>query len=414
MSHLYNISIYLYSFFIQIASVFNSKARLWVDGRKDIFQRIRAALEDEPSGEERKIAWFHCASLGEFEQGRPVIEEFRSRFPAYKIFLTFFSPSGYEVRKNYRGADYIFYLPADTMHNAQRFISLVNPQIAFFIKYEYWYNYFRNLYQKQIPFYIISAIFRPGQHFFQWYGSWFRDQIKQVNWFFLQDNESAKLLLKTGINKFSVTGDTRFDRVCAIARQVRSYPLVEKFCGESQVILSGSSWAEDEEILFPMMNKSGSSLKFIIAPHETHPARISSLLSRLKIPALKYSEANSVNIHDFRVLIIDSIGILAHLYQYAFIAYIGGGFGAGIHNILEAAAFGVPVVFGPNYKKFREAKDLISSGGAYTISDANEFIQITNRLMTQPEEYSASAEICYQYVRDHKGATEKIMEKING
>jgi 3-deoxy-D-manno-octulosonic-acid transferase len=414
MSHLYNISIYLYSFFIQIASVFNSKARLWVDGRKDIFQRIRAALEDEPSGEERKIAWFHCASLGEFEQGRPVIEEFRSRFPAYKIFLTFFSPSGYEVRKNYRGADYIFYLPADTMHNAQRFISLVNPQIAFFIKYEYWYNYFRNLYQKQIPFYIISAIFRPGQHFFQWYGSWFRDQIKQVNWFFLQDNESAKLLLKTGINKFSVTGDTRFDRVCAIARQVRSYPLVEKFCGESQVILSGSSWAEDEEILFPMMNKSGSSLKFIIAPHETHPARISSLLSRLKIPALKYSEANSVNIYDFRVLIIDSIGILAHLYQYAFIAYIGGGFGAGIHNILEAAAFGVPVVFGPNYKKFREAKDLISSGGAYTISDANEFIQITNRLMTQPEEYSASAEICYQYVRDHKGATEKIMEKING
>ena len=414
MSHLYNISIYLYSFFIQIASVFNSKARLWVDGRKDIFERIHAALEDEPTGEERKIAWFHCASLGEFEQGRPVIEEFRSRFPAYKIFLTFFSPSGFEVRKNYKDADYIFYLPADTRLNAERFISIVNPRMVFFIKYEYWYNYLRCLHNKEIPFYIISAIFRPGQHFFKWYGSWFRDQIKQVTCFFLQDNESAKLLLKIGINRFSVTGDTRFDRVYAIARQFHSYPLIEEFCRDSQVILAGSSWAEDEEILFPMMNKSGSSLRFIIAPHETHSERISSLISRLKIPALRYSEAGNENIHDFRVLIIDSIGILAHLYQYPFIAYIGGGFGSGIHNILEAAAFGVPVIFGPNYKKFREAKELISLGGAFTISDANQFIQITNRLLTHTEEYSTSSVICYQYVQEHKGVTEKILEKING
>jgi 3-deoxy-D-manno-octulosonic-acid transferase len=414
MSFLYNISIYLYSFIIHFASFLNTKARLWINGRKDIFSRISEAVENEPSGETRKIAWFHCASLGEFEQGKPVIEAFRSRFPGYKIFLTFFSPSGYEVRKNYKDADYIFYLPADTKHNAERFISLVNPQIVFFIKYEYWYNYLRNLYQKKIPFYIISAIFRPGQHFFKWYGSWFRDQIKQVNWFFLQDHESATLLLKIGINTFSITGDTRFDRVYAIARQVHSYPLIEKFCGDSQVILAGSSWAEDEEILFPMMNKSGSSLRFIIAPHETHPARISSLISRLKIPALRYSEANSENIHDFRVLIIDCIGILAHLYQYPFIAYIGGGFGSGIHNILEAAAFGVPVVFGPNYKKFREARDLISLGGAFTISDANQFIQITNHLLSMPEEYSECAEICYKYILEHQGATEKIMEKIHG
>jgi 3-deoxy-D-manno-octulosonic-acid transferase len=229
----------------------------------------------------------------------------------------------------------------------------------------------------------------------------------------LQDNESAKLLLKIGINAFSVSGDTRFDRVCTIARQVHSYAMIEKFCGDSQVILAGSSWPEDEEILFPMMNKSGSSLKFIIAPHETHAARISSLISRLKIPALRYSEANSENIHDFRVLIIDCIGILAQLYQYPFIAYIGGGFGSGIHNILEAAAFGVPVVFGPNYEKFREAKDLISLGGAFTISDANQFIQITNHLLIHAEEYSKSAEICNKYVLERKGATEKIMEKIN-
>jgi len=414
MSHLYNISIYLYSFVIQVASFFNSKARLWIDGRKDIFKRIKEALEDEPSGEARMIAWFHCASLGEFEQGRPVIEEFRSRFPAYKIFLTFFSPSGFEVRKNYKDADYIFYLPADTRLNAERFISIVNPRMVFFIKYEYWYNYLRCLHNKEIPFYIISAIFRPGQHFFKWYGSWFRDQIKQVTCFFLQDNESAKLLLKIGINRFSVTGDTRFDRVYAIARQFHSYPLIEEFCRDSQVILAGSSWAEDEEILFPMMNKSGSSLRFIIAPHETHSERISSLISRLKIPALRYSEAGNENIHDFRVLIIDSIGILAHLYQYPFIAYIGGGFGSGIHNILEAAAFGVPVIFGPNYKKFREAKELISLGGAFTISDANQFIQITNRLLTHTEEYSTSSVICYQYVQEHKGVTEKILEKING
>jgi 3-deoxy-D-manno-octulosonic-acid transferase len=414
MSHLYNISIYLYCFFIRIASLFNAKARLWIEGRKGVLERIMEALEGEPTGDTRKIAWFHCASLGEFEQGRPVIEEFRSRFPAYKIFLTFFSPSGYEVRKNYSDVDYIFYLPLDTKGNAERFIALVNPQMVFFIKYEYWYNYLWNLHEKKIPFYIISAIFRPDQHFFKWYGSWFRDQIKQVDWFFLQDHESARLLLNIGINTFSITGDTRFDRVSAIARQVHSFPLVEKFCGDSQVILSGSSWAEDEEILFPMMNKSGSVIKFIIAPHETHPARISSLVSRLKIPALRYSEANSENIDDFRVLIIDSVGILAHLYQYSFIAYIGGGLGAGIHNILEAAAFGIPVVFGPNYEKFREAKDLLSLGGAFTISDANQFIQITNQLLTHPDEYSTSAEICYKYVQVHKGATEKIMERING
>jgi 3-deoxy-D-manno-octulosonic-acid transferase len=221
-------------------------------------------------------------------------------------------------------------------------------------------------------------------------------------------------LTKIGISSFSVTGDTRFDRVYAISMQVHTYPLVEKFCEDSQVILVGSSWAEDEEILFPMMNKSDSSLRFIIAPHETHPARISSLISRLKIPALRFSEANGENIYQYRILIIDCIGILSHLYQYPFIAYIGGGFGSGIHNILEAAAFGVPVVFGPAYEKFREARELISLGGAFAISDANQFIQITNQLLTQPLQYSGSSETCYKYVQDHRGAAEKIMKKIHG
>jgi 3-deoxy-D-manno-octulosonic-acid transferase len=412
MSFLYNISIHLYSFLIHAVSLFNRKAHLWIEGRKNIFERIEEALENTPKDKSGKIAWFHCASLGEFEQGRPVIEEFRSRFPSYKILLTFFSPSGYEVRKNYTGADWIFYLPADTIQNAETFISLVKPHMAFFIKYEYWYNYMRILHQK--PFYIISAIFRPGQHFFKWYGSWFRNQIRHVTWFFLQDHESAKLLLEKGINSFSITGDTRFDRVFAISRHPHSFPLVEKFCEDSQVILAGSTWPEDEEILFPMIMKSGSSQRFIIAPHETHPERISSLVSRLKIPVLKYSEARNENVLDFRILIIDSVGILAHLYQYSDIAYIGGGFGSGIHNILEAAAFGIPVIFGPNYEKFREAKELISLGGAFTISDTNQFIQYANRLLGSADEYSGCAETCRKYVHEHHGATEKIMEKIYG
>jgi 3-deoxy-D-manno-octulosonic-acid transferase len=414
MSHLYNISIYIYLIVIRFASFFNRKAGLWTQGRKDIFDRISEALENEPTGEARKIALFHCASLGEFEQGRPVIEEFRARFPAYKVFLTFFSPSGYEIRKNYGDADYIFYLPADTRNNAEKFISIVNPRMAFFIKYEYWFNLLRGLRKKEIPVYIISAIFRPGQHFFKWYGSWFREQLKLVSWFFLQDKESAELLTKIGISSFSVTGDTRFDRVCEISAQIHPFPLVEKFCEDSQVILAGSTWPEDEDILFPMMVKSGSSVKFIIAPHETHPERISSLVSRLKIPALKYSEASNENIHEFRILIIDYIGILAHLYKYPFLAYIGGGFGSGVHNILEAAAFGIPVVFGPGYKKFREARDLVVSGGAFTISDANQFIKITNQLLNEPLRYSESSEICYEYVQGHKGATEKILKKIHG
>jgi 3-deoxy-D-manno-octulosonic-acid transferase len=414
MFFVYNIFIQVYTAFIFIASIFSRKAKLWINGRKEIFEKIAYAMNEKQLMDPGKIAWFHCASLGEFEQGRPVIEEFRSRFPAYKIILTFFSPSGYEVRKNYIGADCIFYLPADTIDNAERFISLVDPEMVFFVKYEYWYNYMRILHRKKIPFYVISAIFRPQQHFFTWYGSWFRDQLRNVTWFFLQDHESAQLLLEKGIDTHSITGDTRFDRVYEISGHPQSFPLVEKFCDNSQVIIAGSTWPADEEVLFPVIWKSGSTQKFIIAPHEIHHERISSLLSRLKIPALKYSEASNENINDFRILIIDSLGILSHLYQYPDIAYIGGGFGSGIHNILEAAAFGIPVIFGPNHEKFREAKDLISLGGAFTISDTNKFIKITNHLLSSPEAYSASAEACSKYVKENQGATKKIMEKIYG
>lgn len=414
MRSLYNLSIHVYLLLIRILSPFNHKAKWWIEGRKNILERIREALGDEPRDDSRMIAWFHCASLGEFEQGRPVIERFRERFPGYKIFLTFFSPSGYEVRKNYKGADYIFYLPADTIGNAEEFITVVNPRMAFFIKYEYWYNYLGKLHEKGIPIYMVSAIFRPDQHFFRFYGGWFLEQLRTVTWFFLQDPESAKLLLKAGISHFMITGDTRFDRVNEITRHLHAFPLIERFCENSQVILCGSTWSEDEEVLIPLLEKSGHELKYIIAPHETHNARIISLESRLKIPALKFSEAGPRNIDDYRILIIDSIGILAHLYQYAFLAYIGGGFGSGIHNILEAATFGIPVVFGPNYRKFREANDLIGLGGAFTVTNANQFIQITDQLLTDPGKYARSGEICLKYVKEHTGATDKILEKING
>jgi 3-deoxy-D-manno-octulosonic-acid transferase len=414
MSCLYNIFIQLYSFGIRVASLFDRKAKTWMTGRKDIFRRICEALESESHGNDRKIAWFHCASLGEFEQGRPVIEAFRQQKPDYRIFLTFFSPSGYEIRKNYDKADHVFYLPADTPANARKFIELVNPAIVFFIKYEYWFNYMEVLHDRKIPLYVVSAIFRPDHVFFKRYGSWFLERIRQVEWFFLQDQESAKMLMKAGITSFSVTGDTRFDRVEAISRKVQAFPLIEEFCGESDVILAGSTWPEDEEILFPMIYKSDASLKFIIAPHEIHASRISSIISRLKIPALKYSETIGANMQDFRILVVDSMGILAHLYRYAFVAFIGGGFGGGIHNILEAAAFGVPVMFGPNYQKFREAKELIIAGGAFTVSEANQVIQLVNHFLANPESYHKSAATCAKYVQENRGATEKIMEKING
>ena len=414
MSSLYNFAIYIYTLAIHVASFFNSKAGLWREGRKDIFLRIEEALITTGSVEKNRIAWFHCASLGEFEQGRTMIEQFRSQFPEVKIFLTFFSPSGYEVRKTYQGADFIFYLPADTKKNAERFITLVHPELVFFIKYDFWYNYLAVLRRKNVPVYFISAIFRHDQYFFKWYGKWFRDQISSVRWFFLQDEDSAKLLSSIGINSFSITGDTRFDRVDSIVHNLHSFPLVERFIGNSKVILGGSTWPADEQILFSSIKTSGDRVKYIIAPHETDVTRIASLVSQLPLPCVKYSELDENNAVHFRILVIDCIGILSHLYQYATVAYIGGGFGAGIHNILEAAAFGVPVIFGPEYSSFREAKELISLGGAFSIKNAVTFNQTINHLLTDADDYARTYDICRNYVQEKKGSTNKIMGKIHG
>jgi 3-deoxy-D-manno-octulosonic-acid transferase len=408
---LYKIFIYLYVSAIRIASLFNEKAGLWVSGRKDILQKIAETIPHEHA--QPKTAWFHCASLGEFEQGRPVIEAFRETYPDSLIFLTFFSPSGYEIRKNYPGADHVFYLPADSRVNAEKFIDILSPDIVFFIKYEFWYNYLSVLKERSIPTFMVSAIFRPSQPFFRWYGSWFRKQLNNLSWFFVQDEESALLLHGIGILKVSVSGDTRFDRVSTIAGRERKQPGIGEFCSGSPVLLAGSSWPEDEKILLPFIRENKTEFKFIIAPHEVHQDRIVELMAQLGPGSIRFSQANETNFREARILVIDSIGILASLYRYAFVSFIGGGFGAGIHNILEPAAFGVPVIFGPNYRRFREARELIREGGAFSITDEGDFRKVISRMADVKGEHDRASAICAAYVTNHKGATLHIMRHIH-
>ncbi len=407
MPLLYNFAIFFYYQAIRIASLFNPKAKLWIKGRKDIFKQIETSI-----GSEDKISWFHCASLGEFEQGRPIIEAFRKQFPGYKILLTFFSPSGYEIRKNYAGADFIFYLPIDNPANARRFIKLVHPSIAIFIKYEFWYNYLTQLKKNNIPVLVVSAIFRPEQHFFAWYGGWFRKMLKNITHIFVQNKVSMALLNSAGIENVSISGDTRFDRVASIAGNAKQFPLIETFAGNDKLFLAGSTWPADESLLISLIDQHLPGLKFIIAPHETDKDRINQLLSRLNAPALCYSQANEKTISDYQVLIIDSIGILSHLYRYATLAYIGGAFGKGLHNILEAATFGNPVLFGTNYQKFKEAVDLIQRKGVFSITNADELIYKTRELLSDKNYHDKCSEICRNYVIQNQGATGIILAKI--
>ncbi len=407
MSVIYTLTIHLYHFLISIGSLFNGKAKLWVEGRRSIFGRLQDAI---PKGE--KIAWFHCASLGEFEQGRPVIEAFRTARPDFKILLTFFSPSGYKVRKDYDGADWIVYLPTDTLRNAKRFLQIINPKFAVFVKYEYWFNYMKVLRQKEIPLIVVSAIFRPGQRFFKWWGTWQRKMLGTVTHFFVQNNASKQLLNSVGISRVTISGDTRFDRVYQVAEQKKAFPLIAKFRNGNKILLAGSTWPSDEEAIISYIQQKPKGIKFIIAPHEVHGQRIQSLINNLTIHPLRFSQATEENIRSSNVLIIDSIGILSHLYQYAWCAYIGGGFGVGIHNILEAATFGKPVIFGPNYQKFREACDLISLGGAFSVSSEKDFKLIIDKFYMNGHFHKSAAEITREYVADNRGATAQIVEFI--
>lgn len=407
MFFLYNLSICFYSGFIRVAALFNEKAKKWVNGRKNWQNRLAEVISND-----KKYVWFHASSLGEFEQGRPVMEAFRGKFPQYKIILTFFSPSGYEVRKNYPGADIIFYLPLDTYCNAKKFIETVNPVMVFFIKYEFWFNYIHLLNKKNIPLYFFSVKFRSGQHFFSWYGGWFRKQLGKIDWIFVQDKASENLLQGIKCERCSVSGDTRFDRVLAVSQQKKSFPLIEQFAEGAKVMVAGSTWPPDEEMMVDIINKFSGRLKFIIAPHEIHTDRIAAMQQQIKSYSVKFSEAETKNLKDANVLIIDSIGILLHLYQYARFAYIGGGFGKNIHNILEAATFGVPVLFGPNYHKFQEAIDLIKSGGAFPVGNQTELEVYVEKLTVNKEWQQKCSAICKNFVSQNAGATAIIMNKI--
>jgi 3-deoxy-D-manno-octulosonic-acid transferase len=407
MNLLYNIAIYLYLTAINVASLFNKKAKLWRNGRKKQFELLRSKIKPED-----RIFWFHASSLGEFEQGRPVMEKVKKEFPQIKILLTFFSPSGYEIRKNYEVADYVFYMPIDTKKNAVKFIDVVKPEMAFFIKYEFWFNYIDCLFKKNIPVYFFSVIFRKDQHFFKWYGSWFRQNLKKINWFFVQNIDSIDLLKRIQVDNVSLCGDTRFDRVFEVTQNKKSFPLIEKFCGGNKIVLAGSSWPADEEILAEYIKTSDPDVKFIIAPHEIHKEHLESIIQKLKVPFIKYSKISNENIPDKKVLIVDCIGILLHLYQYASFAYIGGGFGKSIHNILEAATFGKPVIFGPNFNKFQEAKDLVRLGGAFKIQNYDDFKIISDKLLSNKNYLNERSFVCANYVKENTGATKIIFNKI--
>ncbi len=409
MQFIYNFSIRIYYFIIKISSLFNAKAKLFVDGRKNLFSNLGKIDFDN------KIAWFHCASLGEFEQGRPLIEKFKKEYPNYKILLSFFSPSGYEIRKNYENADYIIYLPIDTPKNAKRFVNIIKPDIVFFVKYEFWYNFIKEIKKNEIPLYIVSSIFRENQIFFKWYGKWYRKILFNISHFFVQDIESKKLLEKISIANVTIAGDTRFDRVYEIVKKAKELPIINNFKKNSLLFIAGSTWKPDEEIITSYINKKQDNVKYIIAPHEIDEINIKRIENNISndITVIRYSKANEENIDSYKVLIIDNIGLLSSIYKYGDVAYIGGGFGKGIHNVLEAACYGIPIMFGPNYSKFKEAIELIKKNGAFSICSYNEFETNLNIFVNSNQKLSKAGEIAARYVISKKGVTAKILDSIN-
>jgi putative 3-deoxy-D-manno-octulosonic-acid transferase len=393
---------------VAIASCFNKKVKKMWAGERQAIKVLREKVDPNA-----RYIWFHAASLGEFEQGRPLMEYLRKTHPEYKILLTFFSPSGYEVRKNYEGADIICYLPLDTIRNARRFLRAIKPVMAFFIKYEFWYNYLHILQHRGIPTYSVSSIFRPDQIFFQWYGKGYGRVLKCFTHFFVQNIESKNLLAKLDIHDVEVVGDTRFDRVLQIKEASKQLPIVEKFTeNTSKVFIAGSSWLPDEEIFLKYFNLH-KDWKLIVAPHvigEDHLAQIFELLKGRRV--VRYTEATEENVKEAEVLIIDCFGLLSSIYHYATISYVGGGFGVGIHNVLEAAVWDIPVIFGPNNKRFQEAQGLIMAGGGFEINDYQSFRDLMMRFETDEMFLQTSKKHAGEFVKGRAGATEKIMGSL--
>jgi len=407
MRWLYNLTILGYFLLVKIVSIRNEKARKWLEGRKDIFKRLRETITP---GE--KILWFHASSLGEFEQGRPVIEAIRKLKPDYKILLTFFSPSGYELKKDYKYADYVFYLPLDTKRNAARFIDIVRPEKVFFIKYEFWYNYLTQLKEEGIPTYIFSALFRPSQIFFKPWGKWYLKAIATYEHIFVQNQESFDILHKFGFINVSVSGDTRLDRVGEISDAAPRLDKLETFCCGQKAIIAGSTWKEDEDLFIPYLNKSPRGQKFVIAPHEVTPQSLERVCSALEKPYALYSTASTQELTDAEVLIVDGYGYLVSIYRYGMLAYVGGGFTSGIHSTLEPAAFGLPVIFGPDYQKFQEAHDMLSLGAATCINNYEELEMQIDSYRSNPEKLISASALARGYVNKNRGASKEIVKYL--
>lgn len=406
--------IILYNFFIgllrcvyRIAALFHEKAKAFVRGRVNAFENMARALENNTS----PVIWVHCASLGEFEQGRPLIESIKKEWPHFKILLTFFSPSGFEVQKNYPQADFVFYLPWDTKRNAQRFIALSKPVLSLFVKYEFWHYYLAELKKQGIPVLSVSSIFRPDQLFFKSHGKFYRNILRNFTYFFVQNDVSVKLLRSVGIENCKQAGDTRFDRVAELTQQSIHLPIIEKFKDKQHTWVIGSCWAEDMDVLAPFINAHANTLKFIIAPHEIEEAFLASIEHMLQVKTTRLSVASEKKIEECCVLIIDNVGMLSKLYRYGEFAYVGGAFGKGLHNILEPACYGMPIFFGnENYKKYQEAVDLIMRGGAFEIADYVDLKSKYELLMSRPENYVLACEVASAYVKENLGATMLIME----
>lgn len=405
MRFLYNTSIHVYHLLIWVVSFKNPKAKKWLTGRRGLFEKIQQ--EVVPG---KNLLWFHVSSLGEFEQARPVIERVKKYSPEYRILLTFFSPSGYELRKDYASADYVYYLPLDTPRNAARFLDLIKPDKVFFVKYEFWFNFLSELQQRGIPTYLFSALFRQSQYFFQPWGKWFRKILRVYTHIFVQNQSSFEMLQKFGFDNVSISGDTRLDRVAQIAQATTGLPKLETFCNGSGVIVAGSTWPEDELLFLNYVNECRHEIKFVVAPHEVNEGSLDRITSVLKRPYVFYSsDSTQEQLKNAEVLVVDGYGYLVSVYRYAKIAYIGGGFTTGIHSILEPAVYGMPVVFGPDYHKFHEAVEMIQLGAAHSVLNYEELKDLFESYLTDPVRLENESHSASQYVENNRGATEQIV-----
>ncbi|WP_285652018.1 3-deoxy-D-manno-octulosonic acid transferase [Allomuricauda sp. NBRC 101325] len=405
---LYNILIALSWQILKLVALFQPKIKLFVSGRRNTFTLLESKLSGNP-----KTIWMHVASLGEFEQGLPILERLRIEYPNHKLVLTFFSPSGYEIKKNTAAADVVVYLPMDTLSNAKRFLKLVNPDLAIFVKYEIWPNFLQQLKERNIPTLLISAIFSDRQVYFKGYGGFMRKSLSTFSHFFVQDETSKGLLANIGFENTTVGGDTRLDRVSEILNRDNQLEFMDSFKGNQACFVAGSTWPEDEEILIELINSSKTDMKFVIAPHEIKSAHIEKITSALQKKTVLYSEIINKDLSEFDVLIVDTIGLLTKIYSYANIAHVGGGFATGLHNTMEPAVFGIPIIIGPQYSKFKEAEDLVNQGGILPISNYNEFSNLVEKFNQDPEYKHKVGAINSAYINSNKGASNLIMKHIS-